>query len=182
LPKTRRENLKIIGAISATCAFPFSADELYGQHAHRAGKQVNARPHIFTEDELKAISVLADVIIPPTDTPGASEAGVPAYIDLVAAGNRTVRDAIHTGLRALDAACRSRFDKPLTGAGEAQLTELLTPLEVPEPGSDLEKFFAVFKSVTADGYYSSEIGLTRELGYKGNTILDRFPECAVPEH
>ena len=30
----RRESLKIIGAIGATCAFPFPADELYGQHVH----------------------------------------------------------------------------------------------------------------------------------------------------
>ena len=31
---SRRESLKIIGAIGTTCAFPFSADELYGQHVH----------------------------------------------------------------------------------------------------------------------------------------------------
>ena len=32
----RRESLKIIGAVGATCAFPFSADTLYGQHVHPA--------------------------------------------------------------------------------------------------------------------------------------------------
>ena len=33
----RRETLKIIGAIGATCAFPYASDELYGQHVHVAG-------------------------------------------------------------------------------------------------------------------------------------------------
>jgi len=34
----RRESLKIIGAIGTTCAFPFSADELYGQHGPQPGR------------------------------------------------------------------------------------------------------------------------------------------------
>ena len=179
---SRRENLKIIGAISATCAFPFSADELYGQHAHTAGKQVNAKPQVFSEAELKQIGVLADVLIPRTDTPGASDAGVPAYIDLVAAGNRTVREAVRTGLRLIDDACHARYQKALVDTPAANLEQLLAPLEVAEPKSELEKFFHAFKSVTADGYYSSEIGLTKELGYIGNTVLEKFPECTIPEH
>ena len=36
--------------------------------------------------------------------------------------------------------------------------------------------------MTADGYYTSKIGLRDELGYKGNTVLERFPESSVPEH
>src|SRR4051812_16149955 len=87
----RRETLKIIGAISATCAFPFSSDELYGQqapeHAHAAAQPATpvlpAKPVFFTESEFETIQRLADLIIPPSDTPGAVEAGVPAYIDYV---------------------------------------------------------------------------------------------------
>ena len=36
--KSRREALKIIGAVGVTCAFPFSANELYGQHVHPTGE------------------------------------------------------------------------------------------------------------------------------------------------
>ena len=36
--KSRREALKIIGAVGVTCAFPFSANELYGQHVHPSGE------------------------------------------------------------------------------------------------------------------------------------------------
>ena len=45
-----------------------------------------------------------------------------------------------------------------------------------------ERFWRTIKSMTADGYYTSKIGLRDELGYVGNTVLDRFPESRIPEH
>ena len=59
--ETRRENLKILAAISATCAFPFSADELFGQE----GIQPVAK--FLTEDELKLVARISDLIIPAGD-------------------------------------------------------------------------------------------------------------------
>ena len=59
-----------------TCAFPFSGDELYGQHVHATLAQTPATgpytPAFFTPAEYATLSRLTDVIIPPTDTPGAS--------------------------------------------------------------------------------------------------------------
>ena len=43
------------------------------------------------------------------------------------------------------------------------------------------RFFRLIKNLTADGYYTSRIGLVEELGYAGNTALGRFPACPVPE-
>ena len=43
-------------------------------------------------------------------------------------------------------------------------------------------FFRLLKNLTADGYYTSRVGLIDELGYKGNTALSQFPSCTVPEH
>jgi hypothetical protein len=43
------------------------------------------------------------------------------------------------------------------------------------------QFFGLIKRLTADGYYTSKIGLIDELGYKGNTALASFPDC-VHEH
>ncbi len=45
-----------------------------------------------------------------------------------------------------------------------------------------ERFFQVIKNLTADGYYTSYIGLVEELQYSGNTVLDHFPESSIPEH
>ena len=45
-----------------------------------------------------------------------------------------------------------------------------------------EKFFRAVKSMTADGYYTSKIGLTQELGFQGGAVLAEYPACEVPEH
>jgi gluconate 2-dehydrogenase gamma chain len=44
------------------------------------------------------------------------------------------------------------------------------------------RFFRLVKNLTADGYYTSRVGLLDELGYAGNTALAKFPVCSVPEH
>ena len=36
---------------------------------------------------------------------------------------------------------------------------------------------ASIKNLTADGYYTSRVGLLEELGYAGNTALGAFPAC-----
>jgi hypothetical protein len=43
--------------------------------------------------------------------------------------------------------------------------------------SPLEAFFAITKDATLHGYYTSEIGLQKELRYKGNSILPEFVGC-----
>jgi hypothetical protein len=52
------------------------------------------------------------------------------------------------------------------------------PLEADLP----VRFFRLVKNLTADGYYTSRVGLLDELGYSGNTALAKFQPCPVPEH
>jgi hypothetical protein len=45
--------------------------------------------------------------------------------------------------------------------------------------SDLERFFAILKQMTVNGYYTSAIGIHQDLQYQGNTYLSAFPGCAL---
>jgi gluconate 2-dehydrogenase gamma chain len=232
MSETRRETLKILGAIGATCAFPFSADELYGQHVHdTAAKPAAARtaayqPAFFGAVEYAQISRLADLIIPATDTAGALGAGVPEYVDRVVSLNPEHQGLMRAGLEWLDDRSRELFAGPFLDVGEVQQIQILQPLSdevdrqqratllaryrggggggtfytprtekteseqrpaapAPSPVSPADvpvSFFRVLKNLTADGYYTSRVGLVEELGYKGNTVLAEFPSCAVPEH
>jgi len=74
---------------------------------------------------------------------------------------------------------------------EAQQIEILTSLseaaeqKAPPRQKVAESdaaFFKAIKSLTADGYYTSRIGLLQELGYNGDTYLAAFPESRIPEH
>ncbi len=182
--QTRRDALKIIGAVGVTCAFPFSANELYGQHvhSHEAMKEAEpSAPKFFNPAQLLVISRLSDLIIPPTDTPGAAAAGVPAYIDLVVNGDPTLQVAFREGLPRLDTIAASKF----TGTNFLQLTEpqqveILTTLS--EASGEDGAFFHALKNLTADGYYTSRVGLIQELGYNGDAVLAAFPQSTIPEH
>ena len=178
--ESRRETLKIIGAIGSTCAFPFAAVELYGQH--EAGKTGAGGPFFFNAEETTALGTLADSIIPPTETPGAAEAGVPAYIDRVVQANAEYRKPFREGLAWLDEASGRRHGKKFVELNEAERIAMLEPLSAAVDAKKLDvpgaRFFAMAKNMTADGYYTSRAGLVEELGYKGNMAMESFPSCA----
>jgi hypothetical protein len=182
--QTRREALKIIGAVGATCAFSFAANELYGQHVHHHEALPEAQPpapRFFNPAQLLVISRLTDLIIPPTDTPGAAAAGVPAYIDLVVNEDPALQTTFREGLSRLDAISASKFDgNSFLQLTEPQQVEILIALcQVTGQGGG---FFHALKNLTADGYYTSRIGLMQELGYNGDAVLAAFPQSTIPEH
>jgi gluconate 2-dehydrogenase gamma chain len=227
--ETRRDALKLLGSVTATCCFPFASEELYGQHLHlapdQAGATAGAAPQFFTPAEYATLTRLTDVIIPPTDTPGAGAAGVPEYIDRVVAMNAEHRPLARAGLAWLTSEAQRRYSRDYQSLDEAQHIALLQPLSdavdraardaqraryratprgrtyyfavndaTPRPrpavavqndGADPEmpvRFFRLMKNLTADGYYTSRVGLLEELGYVGNTFRAGFPPCTVPEH
>ena len=49
------------------------------------------------------------------------------------------------------------------------------------PRPPLEAFFATTKRATIHGYYTSEIGIHKELHYKGNQILAEFQGCLTED-
>ena len=188
----RRSLLKIFGAVGATCAYPFASDELFGQtaepHRHETSQeQSGTQPQFFNKTDFATISRIVDLIIPATDTPGALAAGVPAYVDLVIARNADQQLVVADGLRWLDAEATRVGSKKFLELTEKQQLSILEPLcELADTttgqvrGRNVQ-FFALIKSLTADGFYTSRQGLREELGYKGNSAMAAYPSC-VPEH
>jgi gluconate 2-dehydrogenase gamma chain len=202
MKETRRETLKILGAIGTTCAFPFSANDLYGQHVHgQAPGQVTGaalapagpyQPAFFGPAEWERVGKLADLIIPPTDTPGAVAAGVPQYIDQVLTMNPENRGLMRAGLEWIEERARELFSQSFLKLSEERQIQILQPLSDeadrhPRPAQPHEpaaedlpvRFFRTLKNLTADGYYTSRAGLVEELGYRGNAMLTQFPACTL---
>ena len=180
----RRGALKIIGAIGATCGYPYASDELYGQqtaeHHHETAPPapMPTQPEYFNAADFGVVSRMADLIIPATDTPGAVGAGVPIYIDGVVGTNKQHQKLIAEGLEWL---AHHNF---MELAEDKQLELLLPVCEKADAGDVKERhvqFFHLMKNLTADGYYTSQIGLIKELGYSGNTAMAEFPTC-IHEH
>ena len=69
-------------------------------------------------------------------------------------------------------------EKPVLVLGLLGDVSLVDPKSVRTP---LEAFFAVTKRATIHGYYTSEIGIHKELRYKGNQILAEFTGCQTQD-
>lgn len=127
-------------------------------------------PRALTPDQLDLLSAAVDRILPPTDTPGAREVGVPAFIDLLL--DRWVdpedRDRFLAGLDGLDALSREAGGLSFLEASADRQTSLLARLDeeavqARRDGADPLPFFATLKEWTLVGYYTSEVGATQEL-------------------
>lgn len=140
----------------------------------------------FTPAQHRTVDVLSELIIPADDrTPGASAAKVADFVDLLLSGAVDEDQVIwRRGLKALDEATQDRWKHAFVDCTAEQQVELLTEISQREekPRTALEKLFVEAKERTIQGYYTSEIGIHQELGYKGNQFLDEFLGCTHPEH
>ena len=131
------------------------------------------------------IAEIAETIIPTTSTPGAKAAGVPAFIIKMLADcyEKKTSDDFMTNLTAFDASCTTKYGKSFVNLGEAERIESLKAAEK-QAILDRDKyrreaqswgmstiegaqpFFSMIKSLTATGYFTSEIGCTKALRYE----------------
>jgi len=178
----RRTALKLIAA-------GVMAERLESAQHHLV--QIAANPstyklQFFTPQQDKLLDRLSDLIIPTDDhSPGAGAAKVSQFIDLmVASGNQSVQEGWTSGLKAVEAEAQGRFQKSFLDLAPEQQDRILAGMAANEtsPSTDLERFFVRLKSMTIDGYYTSAIGIHKDLEYKGNTALAEFPGCTHAEH
>ncbi len=160
-------------------------------HQHHAAAPLVAETVVkaqafFNKHQYATITELASLIIPTDETPGAREAKVNEYIDLIVGeSSLDVQKVFLEGLAWLDKTSKDRHKKNFIDLSNAQQVGLLTEIsKIKNPApheATQEKFFKAIKDMTIDGFYTSKIGI-EELGYVGNTVLDEFPGCTHPEH
>jgi Gluconate 2-dehydrogenase subunit 3 len=143
-------------------------------------------PTFFNKEQYATITELASLIIPTDDTPGANEAKVNEYIDMIVGESDDDTKKLYVdGLAWLDKTSMERHNGNFLSLSLEQRVQILTEIaqiKDATPENQLQaKFFKAIKNITIDGFYTSKIGI-EELGYIGNTVLDEFPGCTHPEH
>ena len=171
---TRREALAQVamllgGAISApTLAGALDAAT---RRAWTAPRQDWA-PRTLDAGQLELVAVMADRIIPQTDTPGARAAGVHRFVDSLLSDHYPTpeRDRFVAGLADVDARTRSRHGKAFVACTADQQVALMTemdeaayPVASDAPRPPETWFFHRMKELTLVGYYTSQVGATQEL-------------------
>ena len=192
---SRRDILKSLTLTAVTGSvlrmIPLEAAE----YAHRMVKAEKATaenhayaPKFFSPRDYKTLQTLCQTIIPSdADAKGAVEAGAPEFIDLITSENKDYQVALGGGVMWLDNTCIDRYGKTYLDCTPQQQKEILDLIAYRQNakkdaglGTGIE-FFSFLRKLTADGYFTSEIGI-EYLGYIGNTFLKEFPGCPpVPE-
>lgn len=151
----RREALqKLALLIGGTLSLPVQA-------ALR-GEVLNTRIIDIPADQQALIEVLAEVIMPATDTPGARIAGVGPFIV------RVIRDCTSAseqekflqGVQKTSTLSQQTFGKPYTELNALQQIELMSQIARQE-----KTFFHSLRELTIIGFFTSEIGATQVLQY-----------------
>ncbi|MBL8556584.1 MAG: gluconate 2-dehydrogenase subunit 3 family protein [Phenylobacterium sp.] len=157
--QTRRDTLLTFGALWTALAIPAAA-------AAQATPALGWSPKALSADQARRLEVVAELIMPASDTPGAREAGVPAFIDrnLAEWSGAAQRDAVKAGLDRIDADARAAHGQPFLALAPAQQAALLARYDG-EARAQRGHFFGVLKDLTTVGYFTSEAGATKAARY-----------------
>ena len=142
---------------------------------------------LFTADEQETVAGMANVIIPRTDTPGAVDAGVPAFIVMMMQEcyPQKDQDKFHSGLAAFNQWCNDTYGKAFSELSEEQKELAVTKLDKAVLGKEELKegedfsFYRKLKELTLLGFFTSKPGATETLRYV--QIPGKYDGC-VPYH
>lgn len=139
------------------------------------------KPKFFDDHQLSTVAILADLIIPRTDTPGARDALVHQHLDeILFVSPRNVGTCFLEGLSWLDGYCLQSERKPLNQLAAADQTKILMLLlntddESLRPGHE---FALRMKQWTARIYYSTQDG-QQELNKGGRVPAHYSRACSA---
>ncbi|WP_082859425.1 gluconate 2-dehydrogenase subunit 3 family protein [Microbulbifer sp. Q7] len=129
-----------------------------------AAFSISGNPTGFLQpDEWKLVGEVSDIIIPPTDTPSASQAGVPGYIDFYLSEflEPKASKVFVEGLRSLWGQSIPDF----LALSEERKTALIRAMDdrLGTPGESA--IYKQLKELIVIGYYTSQVGATEALRY-----------------
>jgi len=184
----RREALLALGGAAVL------ADPLFAAGRSLRSRLGKGALTVLDPHQNATVVTIADLIIPATDTPGATAAKVNEFIDLCLGEwfDADERKRFLDGLAEADARSNKRFGKDFTACTPEEQTEMLQLLDAEvaalrdaekqrlhrEP-SPSQRFFGTMKRLTLLGYFTSEVGVTEEL--HNPIIPGRYDGCVLLE-
>lgn len=133
----------------------------------------------FNAQQVALIEEICETVIPRTDTPGAKDAGLPAFvIGMIRDCYTPTQQALfEAGMANVETRSQLNFGKSFTDASDAERTELLSAIDSEalaynkgekvvwegEGFGDLPHYFTLFKQLIIFGFFTSKEGGTEVL-------------------
>jgi gluconate 2-dehydrogenase gamma chain len=193
----RRDILRatVFGAIGVSTTIPASPAREFpsGYDASKELERSDWKPVFLDAHQNEMLILLSDLMIPATDTPGAKEALVNRFLDLLmSAETAETQRAFIAALAYIDGESMRRYNSAFVYAPRERQREFLTLIAYPHSletwGEGQAEFpghthFQKLKTWITGAYYSSPIGL-KELGWDGAFPHGMFAGCdhSADEH
>jgi hypothetical protein len=161
--------------------------------ADRRSSAAGYKPQVLDKHLFETLVVLSEAIVP-----GSTKAKVAEFIDaLLAVESPATQRRFSTAIGTMEGLAMAEHRKPwkrLTSAEQVSLLTKASTAELPPrekggaawpPGAppipsapvlSIREQFDHLKGWISGAYYSSEIGM-KELGWNGNVIFDKLPDC-----
>jgi len=140
----------------------------------KATPELAFKPVFLTQEQASLVSEIAEVIIPKTDTPGAKDAGVPAFIDIMLKDvyNKEDKEKFIAGLNSFNEEAKKSAGSDFIDLDPAKQVDFFKSVHDPavaafKNGEVKERpFVLVVKELTCLGFFTSEPGATQVLQYE----------------
>jgi gluconate 2-dehydrogenase gamma chain len=139
-----------------------------------AKPSIDWTPVFLSKDQANIVSEIAEIIIPKTDTPGAKDTGVPAFIDMMLKDVYAKEDQNRflAGLKAFDEDAKKSKGNSFADLDAEQQTAFVKQkhdeaiqAEKNEKPAPKRPFILMMKELTMLGFFTSEAGATQVLQY-----------------
>jgi gluconate 2-dehydrogenase gamma chain len=141
-----------------------------------AKQEASWKPVFLTEEQGTLVSEVADIMIPRTDTPGAKDVGVPAFIDTMLKATYPAEDQERfiAGLKEFESLSEREQGRAFLKLDPAQRATVVQKVhdaaveseQLRKPGERVRRpFILMVKELSLLGYFTSEVGATQVLQY-----------------
>ena len=183
----RRDVLRLLATGTALQLTPLKMLALAREARALVAEQQS--PRTLNPHQYATAKTMAELIIPRTDTPGATDVGVADFIDLILTEwcDDTERERFLMGFAAVDARSNALFGADFLSCTPIQQSQILIDLGQ-EMGQDTSRrsrratrfapspdFYVMFRRLTLTAYFTSAEGATKALHFE--IIPDGYRGC-----
>ena len=153
----RRQSIRILG-----WSIPLTGISLVsGIGCNTSENPLAANSQLFSSEQWSLLHRIVDIIIPKTDTPSATEVGVPKRIEELLINNHLAktRQQFINGLQFIENQCLTRYQKNSEQCKINEIAEILNLIiQNNQTGTslDIHPFYPLLKGLTVSAFFTSK--------------------------